>query len=139
MKVCLNVRNNSFELIENGKSVQNRFKQSIVVPLPLNSFIMLIIRFCDLDIISKISEINDHTTPYNLSALIQKGEDLEASWLTAQCSNLWRMAGPLHFRVMHFTQITSKQLPLSENIKKCMLLAPLNSDKTSLSNVWYTM
>ena len=36
-----------------------------------------------------------------LCALIQKGEDLEASWLTAQSSNLWRMAGPFNFRAMH--------------------------------------
>ena len=77
------------------------------------------IQLCALDIISGISELNDHTTIYNLSALIQKGEDLEASWLTAQCSNLWRMAGPLHFRVMHCYPNHIQIAPAFRKYKKC--------------------
>ena len=45
------------------------------------------------------------------SALIQKGEDLEAHWLTAQSSNLWRMAGPFNFRAMHSYPIHIQRAP----------------------------
>ena len=69
--------------------------------------------------LSRILDLCGHTTIYNLSALIQKGEDLEASWLTAQCSNLWRMAGPLHFRVMHCYPNRIQTAPAIRKPKKC--------------------
>ena len=72
-----------------------------------------------LDSANRISKANDHTRIYNLSALIQKGEDLEASWLTAQCSNLWRMAGPLHFRLMHCYPNHIQTAPAIRKYKKC--------------------
>ena len=53
-----------------------------------------------------------------LCALTQKGEDLEASWLTAQSSNLWRMAGPFNFRAMHCYPNHIQQAPAITNSMK---------------------
>ena len=59
------------------------------------------------------------------SALIQKGEDLEAHWLTAQSSNLWRMAGPFNFRAMHCYPNHIQRAPTIKKFKKCTPICTL--------------